>query len=62
MAKKRRMRKTGALNASEVVETQEEPPVTTQPQPSPVPAPDPKPATAPIKTLTSWIKGSSEEE
>lgn len=60
MAKKRRLRKTGALNASEAAEIKEEAPVAAQPQPPPAPAPEPTPA--PKKTLTSWLKGSSEEE
>jgi len=63
MAKKRRLRKTGVLNVSEVVESKEE---ASTPPPAAVPTPTPEPPAAeppaPKKTLTSWLKGSPKEE
>jgi|14BtaG_2_1085337.scaffolds.fasta_scaffold92192_1 hypothetical protein len=63
MAKKRRMRKTGAFNAPEQEEVKKE--VATTPVAPPAPAAESKPVVkpeAPKKTLTSWLKGSPKEE
>jgi len=60
MAKKRRLRKTASFDSPQVEEVKEEPKKEIAPAPEPAPEPVKKPE-ASKKSISGWLKGSSEE-